>query len=111
MKDKITQGEQGGKNNFGSDEPLVGIDGTLIDESYIKRLAGSISVITFLPSGTHWICILGNGDEKNNEEALHTWVTKHISEFIDYPSSQHIDLFLHKFQEILRDYHSDNNCL
>ena len=107
MSNKLTQNTNDDKGNFLScDNHLVGVDGTIFDSEYLTRLTKSLALITFLPSDDDWVCILGNGDETNNGEALRSWVTHQSDELIDHKASHHIEILLSKFQDLMSDFYA-----
>lgn len=106
MTNKLTHNTHGDKGNCSPDDNyLVAIDGTIFDEKYLNRLSKALTVITLLPSGNDWVCIIGNGDEENNGEALKSWVSRQLDHLIDHNAAQHIDILLRKFQDLANDFY------
>ncbi len=45
---------------------------------YTRNLAESLSCITRVPEGMQLVCIIGEGNERSNIEALTTWIDKEL---------------------------------
>ena len=109
MTKKLTQNAYSDKGNYlCRDDYLVGVDGTIFDEEYLTRLTKSLAVITFIPNDDNWVCIIGNGDEANNGEALKSWITIQLGELIDHKSAMHIEILINKFQELMHDCYAND---
>jgi len=46
----------------------------------IRNIVSSLMVVLNIPEGNHLVMLFGDGHEKDNREALATWVTKMSSE-------------------------------
>jgi len=53
------------------------------DKRHIKNTAAALFKILKIPMDNSLICCIGNGDEKNNQEALQTWVERELKKFPD----------------------------
>jgi len=53
------------------------------DKRNIKHIAAALFKCLKIPMDNSLICFIGNGDEKDNQEALHTWVEKELQKFPD----------------------------
>ena len=42
----------------------------------IRNLASSLQSIANIDNSNSLVCIVGNGDERNNHEALQTWISR-----------------------------------
>ena len=42
----------------------------------IRNLASSLQLLANIDNSNSLVCILGNGDERNNNEALQTWISR-----------------------------------
>jgi len=53
------------------------------DKRHIKNIAAVLFKCLKIPMDSSLICFIGNGDEKDNHEALETWVKKELQKFPD----------------------------
>ncbi|MDE5220780.1 hypothetical protein PYX07_21975 [Pseudomonas aeruginosa] len=53
------------------------------EHQYLKHLASAMSHYLESPNGNELVCILGSGYEKNNRQALDTWVAYHRNEVFE----------------------------
>ncbi len=53
------------------------------EHQYLKHLASAMSHYLENPHGTELVCVLGSGFEKDNRQALDTWVSFHRDEVFE----------------------------
>ncbi|MBD7976812.1 hypothetical protein H9642_06365 [Pseudomonadaceae bacterium Sa2CUA2] len=56
---------------------------SLEEQGYMTKIATTLSHYLGNPNGTELVCILGSGEEKNNHQALNTWVAYHSKEIFE----------------------------
>ena len=47
--------------------------------SDIRRLASTLMLTVHIQQGTSLVHVLGNGDERTNQQAIETWLMKHYT--------------------------------
>lgn len=53
------------------------------EQQYLKHLGSALSHYLANPQGDELVCLLGSGYEKNNRQALETWVFYHRDEIFE----------------------------
>lgn len=53
------------------------------EHQYLKHLASAMSHYLENPYGTELVCVLGSGYERDNRQALETWVAFHRDEVFE----------------------------
>jgi hypothetical protein len=67
------------RNNVTSLHPLM----EAREHQYLKHLASAMSHYLENPYGTELVCVLGSGYERDNRQALETWVAFHRDEVFE----------------------------
>ena len=70
---------------------------------YTINLAESLSCIARIPEGKQLVCIIGKGTERNNIEALTTWIDKELKN-CTLDQRSHLDYLYARFLQIFGDY-------
>lgn len=53
------------------------------DNRFIKNITATLFKSLKIPMDNSLTCLIGNGNEKDNQEALETWVRKELRKFPD----------------------------
>lgn len=75
------------------------------EHQYLKHLASAMSHYLETPRGTELICILGSGYEKDNRDALDTWVFCHRCEVFEkrLEGRSPRDYLIERLEDLLRN--------
>lgn len=75
------------------------------ERQYLKHLASAMSHYLENPHGTELICILGSGYEKNNRQALDTWVGYHRNDVFEkrLEGLSPLDYLIEKLENLLHN--------
>ncbi len=73
------------------------------EHQYLKHLASAMGHYLENPRGTELICILGSGFEKDNRQALDTWVAYHRNEVFEkrLEGRSPLDFLIAKLEDLL----------
>jgi hypothetical protein len=73
------------------------------EHQYLKHLASAMSHYLESPHGSELICILGSGYEKDNQQALNTWVYYHRNEVFEkrLEGRSPLDFLIEKLESLL----------
>ena len=69
-----------------------------LDSESIGKLAASLSMAARVPEGTELVSVIGFGNENDNHEAVHSWISKQTN--IEYASNPReiVEQLLHRFE-------------
>jgi seryl-tRNA synthetase len=75
------------------------------EHQYLKHLASAMSHYLENPYGTELICVLGSGFEKDNRQALDTWVAFHRDEIFEkrLEGQSPLDFLISKLESLIND--------
>lgn len=75
------------------------------EHQYLKHLASAMGHYLENPRGTELICILGSGFEKDNRQALETWVSYHRSEVFEkrLEGRSPLDFLIEKLEDLINN--------
>ncbi|MFC2973242.1 hypothetical protein ACFOJE_13590 [Azotobacter bryophylli] len=74
------------------------------EQQYLKHLASALSHYLENPQGHELVCLLGSGYEKNNRQALDTWVAYHRHEIFEkrLEGQSPLDYLIDKIEQLIR---------
>jgi len=64
-----------------------------ISKSTVRRLAETIKLVCRIGDGGELVCLLGSGTERNNQEALETWISNQMQGLDGYTERNLIKYF------------------
>ncbi|MFK5891785.1 MAG: hypothetical protein QM504_01030 [Pseudomonadota bacterium] len=70
---------------------------------YTNKLAGSLACIAHIPEGKQLVCIIGNGNENDNIEALTIWIDKELKN-CTLDQCSHLDYLYARLLQNLGDH-------
>ncbi len=70
----------------------------------VLRLAEAIRVGMQIQDGVHLVAIIGNGDERDNREALRTWVAQVLYENEESTARRLLPLMMGRLEKELSEY-------
>ncbi|MBF7728585.1 hypothetical protein [Pseudomonas sp. N040] len=75
------------------------------EHQYLKHLTSALSHYLENPQGSELICVLGSGYEKNNRQALETWVFYHRDEVFQQrlDGRNPLNYLIEKLEDLLRN--------
>ncbi len=87
------------RNNVTTLHPVV----EARERQYLKHLASAMGHYLENPCGTELICILGSGFEKDNRQALETWVSYHRREVFEkrLEGCSPLDFLIQKLEDLI----------
>lgn len=73
------------------------------EHQYLKNLASAMSHYLENPHGTELVCVLGSGFEKDNRQALNTWVAFHRDEVFEkrLEGRSPLDFLIEKLESLI----------
>lgn len=73
------------------------------EHQYLKHLASAMSHYLENPHGTELVCVLGSGFEKDNRQALDTWVAFHRDEVFEkrLEGRSPLDFLIEKLESLI----------
>jgi len=69
----------------------------------IELIANYLMQVLHIPDGKHVILFFGTGEEKDNRQALVTWVEKHIDEVDPDEAEQRLKLLANKAVQTIQE--------
>lgn len=75
------------------------------EHQYLKHLASALGHYLENPYGSELVCILGSGFEKDNRQALDTWVSYHRNEVFEKRLEGHspLDYLIGKLEDLINN--------
>jgi len=73
------------------------------NKCYARNLAESLSYIARIPEGKQLVCIVGKGNERNNMEALATWIDKELKN-CSLEQCSHLDYLYARFLQLFGEH-------
>jgi hypothetical protein len=73
------------------------------EQQYLKHLTSALGHYLENPQGNELVCLLGSGYEKNNRQALATWVAHYRHEIFEQRLEGHspLDYLVNKIEQLI----------
>lgn len=78
-----------------------------LERTKIRRLAAALRLALNVHPGSDLVMVLGHGGEKNNLEALETWVMRSLEAHDLLPNRAALQPLLHKLEAYLTSWEAD----
>lgn len=67
------------KSNHSPDQTVAAIAADRVRRQLLGRIVSALEVTFQIPPGDHLVCVLGDGTERSNREALFSWTTGEVA--------------------------------
>jgi len=80
-------------------------------ERFQWRLVSALEAAFRIPQGDHLVCVLGEGSERNNREALHTWLQRELQEMEAEMALRLLPQLTDRLERVLTDWETERRLM